>query len=171
MSTQIIPETDYIALTDNNYVPLTEAQIGLCVKFGYTYYCEYTHLLKSRVEHTCMSAIFYDQDSQIKVTKCKTVVTFDKILESKILDAGEILILFNLQKPWTISCKNVDRVFELTYSMCHILIRTELCECLLTAGNYLLSQTAGNCGDALLQRPKMGTSQHITHSTRLFLMS
>ena len=37
--TQIIPETEYIALTDNNYVPLTQAQISLCAKIGYTYYC------------------------------------------------------------------------------------------------------------------------------------
>ena len=28
--TQIILETEYIALTDNNYVPLTQAQISLC---------------------------------------------------------------------------------------------------------------------------------------------
>ena len=37
--TQIIPETEYIALTDNNYVPLTQVQISLCAKMGYTYYC------------------------------------------------------------------------------------------------------------------------------------
>ena len=55
--TQIIPETDYIALTKTNYVPLMQAHIGLCTKIGYMYYCEYTHLLKKRTEHTCMSAI------------------------------------------------------------------------------------------------------------------
>ena len=44
--TQIILETEYIALTDNNYVPLTQAQISLCAKIGYMYYCEYVHLLK-----------------------------------------------------------------------------------------------------------------------------
>ena len=44
--TQIIPETEYIALTDNNYVPLTQAQILLCAKIRYMYYCEYAHLLK-----------------------------------------------------------------------------------------------------------------------------
>ena len=32
--TQIIPETEYIALTDNNYVPLTQVQISLCAKIG-----------------------------------------------------------------------------------------------------------------------------------------
>ena len=73
--TQIIPETEYIALTDNYYVPLTQAQISLCAKIQYTYYCEYAHLLKKRTEHTCMSAIYYDQEIVIKANQCKTIVT------------------------------------------------------------------------------------------------
>ena len=43
--TQIIPETELIALTENNYIPLTQVQISLCAKIGYMYYCEYAHLL------------------------------------------------------------------------------------------------------------------------------
>ena len=43
--------------------------------------------------------------------------------------------------------KDVDRVFKLEYSTYHVLNRSELCEFSLTAGNYLLSQTASNCGD------------------------
>ena len=145
--TQIIPETEYIALTDNNYVPLTQAQISLCVKIGYTYYCEYAHLLKKCTEHTCMSTIYYKQESEIKANQCKTIVTFDNTPESKILDTSNILILLNLQKPWTIAFKGVSRVFEIEYSTYHVLNRLELCECSLTAGNYLLSQTDTNCGD------------------------
>ena len=145
--TQIILETEYIALTDNDYVPLTQAQLSLCAKIGYMYYCEYAHLLKKHTEHTCMSAIYYDQESEIKANQCKIMVTFDNILESKILDAGNILILLHLQKPWTIACKGVSRVFEIEYSTYCILNRLELCECSLTAGNYLLSQTDTNCGD------------------------
>ena len=94
--TQIIPETELIALTETNYVPLTQAQISLCAKIGYMYYCEYAHLLKKRTEHTCMSAIYYDQGSDIKAKQGKTIVTFDTIPESKILDAGDLLILSNL---------------------------------------------------------------------------
>ena len=139
--TQILPKTEYIALTESNYVPLMQAQTSLCAKIGYMYYCEYAHLLKKHTEHTCMSAIYYDQSSQIKADKCKTIVTFDTLLESKIL------ILSNLQKPWTIVCKDLDRTFDLEYSTYHMLNRSELCECSLTAGNYLLSQTASNCGD------------------------
>ena len=90
--TQIILETELIALTENNYIPLTQAQISLCAKIGYMYYCEYAHLLKKCTEHTYMSAIYYDQGSDIKAKQCKTVVTFDTIPESKILDAGDLLI-------------------------------------------------------------------------------
>ena len=136
-----------IALTKNNYIPLTQAQISLCAKIGYMYYCEYAHLLKKCTEHTCMSAIYYDQGSDIKVKQCKMIVTFDIILESKILDTVDLHILSNLQKPWTIACKDISRVFKIEYSTYHILNRSELCECSLTAGNYLLSYMNINCGN------------------------
>ena len=146
--TQIILETELIALTKNNYIPLTQAQILLCAKIGYMYYCEYAHLLKKCTEHTCMSAIYYDQGSDIKAKQCKTIVTFDTIPESKILDASDLLILSNLQKPWTIACKDISRVFEIEYSTYCVLNRSELCKYSLTAGNYLLSYMNINCGNA-----------------------
>ena len=145
--TQIILETQLIALTETNYVPLTQAEISLCTKIGYMYYCEYAHLLKKLTEHTCMSAIYYDQGSDIKAKQCKTIVTFYTIPESKILDTDDLLILSNLRKPWTIACKDVSRVFEIEYSTYCILNRSELCECSLTAGNYLLSYMNTNCGN------------------------
>ena len=56
------------------------------------------------------------------------IVTFDTILESKIQDANDILILSNLEKPQMIVCKDVDRIFKLGYSTYHVLNRSELCE-------------------------------------------
>ena len=94
-----------------------------------------------------MSTIYYDQESEVKANQCKTIVSFDNTPESKILDAGNILILLNLQKPWTFAFKDVSRVFEIEYSTHHILNRLELCKCSLRAGNYLLSQTDTNCRD------------------------
>ena len=64
-----------------------------------------------------MSAIYYYQSSNIKADKCKTIVTFDTLPESKIIDTSDILILSNLQKPWTIVCKDVDRTFDLEYEL------------------------------------------------------
>ena len=158
--TQIIPETELIALTENNYIPLTQPQILLCAKIGYMYYCEYAHLLKKCTEHTCMSAIYYDQGSDIKVKQCKTIVTFDTIPASKILDASDLLILLNLEKPCTIACKDISRVFEIEYSTYCILNRSELCECSLTTGNYLLSYTNINCGNVLEVRDSYFTTYY-----------
>ena len=110
------------------------------------YYCQYAHLLNKCTEHTFMSSIYYNQSSDIKADKCKTIVMFHTVPESKILDAGNILILSNLQKPWTIVCKNVNRAFKLEYPTYSILNGSELCEWSLTAGNYLLSQATPNCG-------------------------
>ena len=58
------------------------------------------------------------------------------------------MILSNLKKPWSIACKDASRVFEIEYSTYRILNSSELCECSLTAGNYLLSYTNINCGNA-----------------------
>ena len=69
-----------------------------------------------------------------------------------MLDTGDLLILSNLQKPWKIACKDISRVFEIEYSTYRILNRSELCECSLTAGNYLLSYTNINCGNVLEAR-------------------
>ena len=80
--------------------------------------------------------------------QCNTIITFDTIPESKILDAGDLLILSNLQRPWAIACKDISRIFEIEYSTYCILNRLELCECSLTAGNYLQSYTNINCGNA-----------------------
>ena len=121
--TQIIPETEYIALTDNNYIPLTQAQISLCAKIGYTYYCEYAHHLKKRTEHTCMSAIYHDQESEIKANQCKTIVTFDNTPESKILDAGNILILSNYKNPGLLHAKMFPEYLKL--NILHIVFLTD----------------------------------------------
>ena len=66
------------------------------------------------------------REGKIKVNQCKTIVTFDTTLESKMQDANNIVILLNLQKPWIIACKDVSRVFEIDYSTYRILNRLEL---------------------------------------------
>ena len=123
------------------------------------YYCEYAHLLKKCTEHTCMSAIYYDQGSDVKMKQCKTIVTFDTIPESKILDTGNLLILSNLQNLGLLHAK-ISLEFLKLYSTYRILNRSELCECLLTAGNYLLSYTNINCRNAPEARDGYFTSYY-----------
>ena len=92
-------------------------------------------------------------------------------MESKILDAGNLLILSNLQKPWTIACKDVSQVFEIEYSTYCILNRSELCECSLTAGNYLLSYTNTNCGNAPEARDSYFTTYYLSNKIVLDIIT
>ena len=75
------------------------------------------------------------------------IIMYGRTLYVYTLNKLLLLILSNLQKPWTIAWKDVSRVFEIEYSTYNILNSLELCKCSLTAGNYLLSQTDTNCGD------------------------
>ena len=144
--TQIIPETELIALTENNYIPLTQAQISLCAKIGYMYYCEYAHLLKKCTEHTCMSAIYYDQGSDIKVKQCNTIIAFDTIPESKILDAGDYYQIY--KNLGLLHAKMSLEFLKLNILLIVYSIDQNYVKCSLTAGNYLLSYTNINCGNA-----------------------
>ena len=46
------------------------------------YDCEYAHLLKKCTEHTCMSAIYYDQGSDIKAKQGKTKLSHSILYQS-----------------------------------------------------------------------------------------
>ena len=52
-------------------------------------------------------------------------------------------------------------MFEIEYSTYHILNRLEMCECSLTAGNYLLSYTSTNCGNAPEARDSYFTTYYL----------
>ena len=51
----------YMAINEQNYIPLDERQLRLCNKMGATYYCENLYILCQRTEHTCESAISIKQ--------------------------------------------------------------------------------------------------------------
>ena len=69
--TQIILETKLIALTKSNYIPLTQAQISLCAKIGYMYYCEYAHLLKKRAETLACQLYIMTKEVILKLSNVK----------------------------------------------------------------------------------------------------
>ena len=100
--TKIILETKYIALTEHNYIPLSQEQLNLCHKIGSTYFCENAHLLRHRDEHICASAIYYRANSKVIANNCTTRVYFKDPPKAKVLDAGDQILLSNLPKPMDI---------------------------------------------------------------------
>ena len=61
------------------------------------------------------------------------------------MDAGETTVLFNLPRPLILVCGKHKRLQEIKIANYKILNRTELCECSLTAGTFLLNETLVQC--------------------------
>ena len=120
----------YMALNEHNYIPLTETQLRMCDKMGSTYYCQNSYVLRQRTQHTCESAIYYKMDAKTITKHCQVKFAANVEFTSKVLDAGETMVLFNL-------------LFE--FATYKVVDRKEFCECSLTAGSFQLDETLVKC--------------------------
>ena len=135
----------YMAINQNNYIPLNEMQLRRCTKIGATYYCENSFVIRHRSSHTCESAIFYREASAIITGVCKAKFVSQANFPPHVLDAGEHLLLFNLPRPWILICGRTRRPLHLPYSSFKVVKRTEFCECALSAGEFFLDNTMVTC--------------------------
>ena len=135
----------YMAINQENYIPLDERQLRLCNKMGATHYCENSYVLQHRSDHTCKSAIYYRTDPKMIMKHCRAMFASRQNFPPKLLDKGETMILFNLPRPLIIVCKKYKRPSEIQIATYKILNRTELCECSPTAGTFLLNETLVQC--------------------------
>ncbi len=103
--TQIEVRQPYLAVGPNVYFVLHEPELQLCVKVQQWYMCETTKLQHMVQVHTCVSAIFYQQEAEIKAAQCVGEYIKDEKLHPKILDAGHQLVLSQLPAAWYLDCK------------------------------------------------------------------
>ena len=131
----------YMAINQENYIPLDERQLRLGNKMGATYYCENSYVLWHRSEHTCKSAMYYWTDPKTIMKHCRAMFTSRQSFPPKVLDAGETMILFNLPRPQILICGKHKQPHKFQIATYKILNRTELCKCSLTAGTFSLDET------------------------------
>ena len=141
----------YMAINEQNYIPLNEQQLRLCNPMGATYYCENLYVLRHRLEHTCKSAIYYHADAWTIMKHCKATFVSKHQFPPQVLDTGETMVLFNLLKPWILVSSQHKRPRQIEISTYKILNRTELCECSLTARSFSLDETLVQCTPEIIQ--------------------
>ena len=59
--TQIIPDTEMVAMNRDTYINVDHSELKQCIKFSVMYFCEQTFLMKHTSEHTCETAIYHEQ--------------------------------------------------------------------------------------------------------------
>ena len=101
-----------------------------------------------RSEHTCESAIYWNESASLINVKCNFEYYHELTPEPRVLDAGDYLLLAGLPIPWTFFCTKERQIPNPTEGSPYIIIkRTQLCLCSITAGPYYLLENILSCED------------------------
>ena len=68
-------------------------------------------------------------------------------LDPSFLDAGDLMLLANLLKPWTVICALENWLLPLEFPTYAVINRTEFCEFSFAVESYYLAQTMLSCQD------------------------
>ena len=63
--TQIIPDTEMVAMNRDTYINVDQSELKQCIKFSVMYFSEQIFLMKHTSEHTCETAIYHEQSPDL----------------------------------------------------------------------------------------------------------
>ncbi len=165
--TQIKVHQPYLAVRPNTYFVMHEPELRLCVKVQQWYMCETAKLQHTVQVHTCVSAIFYQQEAVIKTAQCVSEYIKDEKPCPKILDAGHQLVLSQLPAPWYLDCEGARGLVKHKATAYAVVNCTEFCECALQAGLYFLERTTTYCDEGKDVRDRKFEVRYV-HNQLLF---
>ena len=143
---KIIPDTEMIAMSKDAYINVDQSELKQCIKFSIIYFCEQTFLMKHTSEHTCESAIYHEQNSEIIKRKCNIQYYPELNPTPQILDAGKHILLGNLPEPWTVVCSSNDPIPNPTEASRYVIIKKkDLCQCSISAGTWFIQENIVHC--------------------------
>ena len=61
----------YIALNEEMYIRLHTQELKMCKKIGYEYYCEELFVVESKTRYSCISAIYFNLESDVIKANCE----------------------------------------------------------------------------------------------------
>ena len=94
--TQIIPDTEMVAMSRDTYINVDQSELKQCIKFSVMYFCEQTFLTEHTSEHTCETVIYHEQSPDLIKDKCN-IQYYPKLDPTpQILDAGKHILLGNI---------------------------------------------------------------------------
>ena len=100
-------------------------------------------LVTHRSEHTCESAIYWNESASLINEKCYFEYCHELTPEPRVLDAGDYLLLAGLPIPWTFFCTKERQIPNPTEGSPYIIIkRTQTmsvvnkCRTLVPSGKY-----------------------------------
>ena len=144
--TQIIPDTEMVAMNRDTYINVDHSELKQCIKFSIMYFCEQTFLMKHTSEHTCETAIYHEQSPDLIKDKCNIQYYPELDPTPQILDAGKHILLGNIPEPWSVVCSKNDPIPNPLQASKYVIIKNkDLCQCSLSAGTWYIQENIVHC--------------------------
>ena len=144
--TQIIPDTEMVAMNRDTYINVDQSELKQCIKFSVMYFCEQTFLMKHTSEHTCETAIYHEQNPNLIKDKCNIQYYPELDPTPQILDAGKHILLGNIPEPWSVVCSKNDPIPNPPEASKYVIIKKkDLCQCSLSAGTWYIQENIVHC--------------------------
>ena len=144
--TQIIPDTEMVAMNRDTYINVDHSELKQCIKFSVMYFCEQTFLMKHTSEHTCETAIYHEQSPDLIKDKCNIQYYPELDPTPQILDAGKHILLGNIPEPWSVVCSKNDPIPNPLQASKYVIIKKkDLCQCSLSTGTWYIQENIVHC--------------------------
>ena len=146
----------YIALNDETYILLRSQELNTCKKIGYEYFCEELFVVKSRHKFSCVSAVYFNLNHEIK-QNCNFDYHFNKTdITPSVLDGGQNIILANWPTYKRLICTYNNNIPVNIPSHPYVLLdRNILCNCDVEAEDNFLLESLATCGENNIQKLEM----------------
>ena len=145
-NTQIIPDTEMVAMNRDTYINVDQSELKQCIKFSVMYFCEQTFLMKHTSEHTCETAICHEQSPDLIKDKCNIQYYPELDPTPQILDAGKHILLGNIPELWSVVCSKNDPIPNPFEASKYVIIKKkDLCQCSLSAGTWYIQENIVHC--------------------------
>jgi len=149
--TEVRLDKNYMAIGEEIYLDFSKEELDLCKKIGGMYYCENILMLKHISDHTCASAIFFN-DSETIPKVCNVNYLENYRPQPEILETNDYILLIGMPSPWKIYCNRaLDIPVTLKESSLAIIRRKDMCHCGFSSRNYYLHENILDCEDEMMK--------------------
>ena len=141
----------YIALNSETYIALTQQELRSGKKIGKEFYCEELFIVKHKSSHSCESAIYFNQKTDIIRNNYNFDFYYKKTdITPAVLDGGDEIILANWPNDKHIICNVNNDIPVKIPSHPYVLVnRSILCNCGIEVDSHHLLESLAVCDNEL----------------------
>lgn len=137
----------HLAISDQEYMDLTQHELDSCIKLHMDYLCPNLRLTASTKVLSCAAALFQVNPQDEVVRELCSFTYYEHIQPPpKILETQDEILLANLPSKWQLVCDNqIDRPIPLDSAIYTVVNRDDLCTCGIIAQHVFLYESMRMC--------------------------